>query len=193
MAGASLRPRSFTRMSVDARIRTGTVAPMSRFAGRRRMAEGERPTTGNRFIGTRYSFHPSFRGAREASEPGISPHICLSFRGDARASSPESITTERRNSAGVATCVQQNSDRWLWIPGPRLARPGMTRRSSQATSHTPHAPPIPATAAATTRPMRRRMAKPARRHQENHPTAAAGRARCGPSAAHQTSSRPSCW
>jgi hypothetical protein len=135
--GCKPMPRLFTRMSLDTRIRAGTVAPMSRFAGRRRMAEGERPTTGNRFIGTRYSFRSSFRGAREASEPGISPHICLSFRGDARASSPESITTERRNSAGVATHVQQNTDRWLWIPGPRLARPGMTGWSDRL-SHTPH-------------------------------------------------------
>jgi hypothetical protein len=189
MAGASLRPRSFTRMSVDARIRTGTVARMPRFARHGWRAPDDRPS-----LCCYTLFFPPVIPGRSRSERtrNLAPHRS-SFRGDARASSPESITTERRNSAGVATCVQQNSDRWLWIPGPRLARPGMTRRSSQATSHTPHAPPIPATAAATTRPMRRRMAKPARRHQENHPTAAAGRARCGPSAADQTSSRPSCW
>ncbi len=60
-------------------------------------------------------------------------------------------------------------------------------------SHSSHAPPVPATAAATTHLTRHPMARPARRRRENHAAAVACQARSPLSAARKTSLRPSCW
>jgi hypothetical protein len=68
------------------------------------------------------------------------------------------------------------------------------RNDGDATVSQPaHARPVPATVAATTRPMLHRKARRERRWWENHPAALAGRARSPSWAVRRTGSRPSCW
>ena len=55
-----------------------------------------------------------------------------SFRGGAQASSPESITTNANVARSRGRSANHNRHRWLWIPGSRVARPGMTTRERAA-------------------------------------------------------------